>query len=714
MPDITPNVVVSMPGQLFTMPREFKSVFNGMIYIGKIDTDPTIPANQIQVYVENEDGSLVPMPQPIRTNAGGYPVYNGKVSKFVTVEGHSMLIQDANGVQLFYFPNVLKYDPDQFRTELSQDNGITLVGGSAYVVNLFNDCLASNAGKSKVIITRGHTVVGVGSSIYIRDSSTGAPSTGNELKFYDAVGNGWSLRTDGVIDCRQFGIKGDGTNETVKVQLWLDCCAEVGAEAYIPSTISPSVIGIVINSSHNGLKFNFEGFLKFYGSGNAPVNKPSHIDSGACYCLYLDGVSDISGFIRIDGNRADKQDLEQVHCIGLFGGSNHNVSYEFKECQGDGIYLNQLDGNSNSAIAKNINIPFFKSSNSDYFGRNAMSVISVDTLTIGTFISLKHGGVISNVLQPCGFDIEPNYSFHKCTNISITSMYIETCGGGFTVFGKVDAGNYVVRDVIVSSLEVVIEYVAVFNSAINSTLRGIFLVAADGVSIASAKIRAKQNYATAKMFGAQIDASNNITIPDMQTERVFCGALVGGASWSVAGNISKVNNITLNIKPTIYQRGLQIGDVSTADFRVNAITPTILVSGSDVGVVQTILANGTGAATLVKSTRLSVTTQAGAPINWGVFCVNTNIERENCLIYNSDLTAIPHNGSTINRLIGTANFQKMNIAGVTPKGGADTITGTNIWGIGDVVNDNTSAAAGGFIGKVFTSAGWKNYGSISA
>lgn len=127
MPDIIPNVVVSMPSQLFTMPREFKSVFNGMIYIGKIDTDPTIPANQIQVYLENEDGSYTPMPQPIRTNAGGYPVYNGKVSKFVTVEGHSMLIQDANGVQLFYFPNVLKYDPDQLRQELSGPNGAYIV-----------------------------------------------------------------------------------------------------------------------------------------------------------------------------------------------------------------------------------------------------------------------------------------------------------------------------------------------------------------------------------------------------------------------------------------------------------------------------------------------------------------------------------------------------------------------------------------------------------
>ncbi|EFN2293903.1 head-binding protein, partial [Escherichia coli] len=45
---IRPNVVVSMPSQLFTQSRSFKGNANGKIYIGKIDTDPTIPENQIQ------------------------------------------------------------------------------------------------------------------------------------------------------------------------------------------------------------------------------------------------------------------------------------------------------------------------------------------------------------------------------------------------------------------------------------------------------------------------------------------------------------------------------------------------------------------------------------------------------------------------------------------------------------------------------------------
>ncbi|WP_256347854.1 phage head-binding domain-containing protein [Escherichia fergusonii] len=126
MTDITANVIVSMPSQLFTMARSFKAVANGKIYIGKIDTDPVNPENQIQVYVENEDGSHVPAAQPIVINAAGFPVYNGQIAKFLTVQGHSMAVYDMYGVQQFYFPNVLKYDPDQLEQRLAAADGAKL------------------------------------------------------------------------------------------------------------------------------------------------------------------------------------------------------------------------------------------------------------------------------------------------------------------------------------------------------------------------------------------------------------------------------------------------------------------------------------------------------------------------------------------------------------------------------------------------------------
>lgn len=129
MSDIIPNVVVSMPSQQFTLARKFQAASNGKIYIGKIDTDPSLPENQIQVYLENEDGSTIPVAQPLIINQAGFPVYNGQIAKFVTVEGHSMAVYDSYGAQQFYYPNVLKYDPDKLRQELEGNKGFLLVGG---------------------------------------------------------------------------------------------------------------------------------------------------------------------------------------------------------------------------------------------------------------------------------------------------------------------------------------------------------------------------------------------------------------------------------------------------------------------------------------------------------------------------------------------------------------------------------------------------------
>ncbi|EPC0276949.1 phage head-binding domain-containing protein [Escherichia coli] len=151
MTDITANVIVSMPSQLFTMARSFKAVANGKIYIGKIDTDPVNPENQIPVYVENEDGSHVPVSQPIIINAAGYPVYNGQIAKFVTVQAHSMAVYDAHGAQQFYFPNVLKYDPDQLRQELESGIGASIIG---YGSSTVKDALDSVVNKRVLYFSR--------------------------------------------------------------------------------------------------------------------------------------------------------------------------------------------------------------------------------------------------------------------------------------------------------------------------------------------------------------------------------------------------------------------------------------------------------------------------------------------------------------------------------------------------------------------------------
>lgn len=122
------NFLVSMPVTPFSTPRAFKSVANGKIYIGNADTDPVNPANQIPVYVVNEDGTEVQVAQPIVINAGGFPVYNGQIAKFIVKQNYSMAVYDAYGSQQFYWPDISIIDPYSFIQLLRSPEGAGLIG----------------------------------------------------------------------------------------------------------------------------------------------------------------------------------------------------------------------------------------------------------------------------------------------------------------------------------------------------------------------------------------------------------------------------------------------------------------------------------------------------------------------------------------------------------------------------------------------------------
>lgn len=116
---------------------------------------------------------------------------------------------------------------DVLRKQLSEENGMTLIGGSVYVVDYFSGALSAHAGKSKFLMTRGHHAIGVGAATYLRDGTTGSPSTGNELKFFDADGFGWAYQpVAGEYNVDAFGLVGgaesEGANNVDKLQAMLN------------------------------------------------------------------------------------------------------------------------------------------------------------------------------------------------------------------------------------------------------------------------------------------------------------------------------------------------------------------------------------------------------------------------------------------------------------------------------------------------------------
>lgn len=165
------NVVIAMPAQQFTRADQFQSLFNGKIFIGQIDKDPRDPKNQIDVFIEQEDGSLMRVPQPLRTNNAGFPVYSGKIVKFVTTQGHSMATYDQNDVLQLYFPNVLKYDPDQFSGAVGNADGLKVIGRCDSVAALRSVIGVKDQWISVASYTAG-THMGGGFFYWVNDTTT--------------------------------------------------------------------------------------------------------------------------------------------------------------------------------------------------------------------------------------------------------------------------------------------------------------------------------------------------------------------------------------------------------------------------------------------------------------------------------------------------------------------------------------------------------------
>lgn len=614
---------------------------------------------------------------------------------------------------------------DVLRKDLQGSNGSTLIGGSVYVVDYFSDAKAANAGKSKYIMTRGHHVFGVGAATYFSDGTTGVPSTGNELKFYDATGNGWYLRHDGTIDCRQFGVVADGSDETTKLQLWLDCCAAVKAEAYIPKTISPAAASLRCTSpAHDGLKFNWEGYVRHFGDGTKAGTVVDSWDPASGYVLYLKGVNDISGLISIDGARASKIDDSHLHNVHSYGGNNHKISWKFKETRGDGIYLNNLQGNSNPAggptAPTNMNYPSIQSINSDFDGRNAISIIAVDGLRIGNVFSWKHGGVVEGRSMPAGVDIEPNYYYQKVYNVRIENVVAYSAGtqGGLSIIGKqngTDKGDFNVRGVYVGSASLR------FNQATTGfTHRCLMVSGAMNVTIEKAHMEADANYTANEPIALSVGAVYGCKI-NFTSRRFKLGASIGAEGLGVTSYTSLVQDADIRGTASICHLASRVGNVRDSVIDIKLNTPTTMGSG-DTGIMSIINAfeNGAFASTSIIHVELSASLEGSGswPLTYGIGVSQSktpSIDRESCWLCDSNLDRVTHNPASNNhRMFNTAAFMKRNISGVTPKGGADTLAGTNIWGVGDVVNDNTTSSAGGYIGKIYTASGWKNYGAISA
>lgn len=214
---------VTAPYEYFANPQAGRPVADGYIYIGVQDLDPEIPSNQIPVIAVQEDGTEVTLLQPIRTNGGGLPTYNGSVIQLkVEVSVYSIKVLDRNQVLVYY-----------------QDRALGMLNGSGgRTFDTLQEAADSDLNNEPIINTISFGSYSApngpkGGAKYYEDNTVGAPSTiyPNNRGFFDKNGNGFSLYHEGTIHIYQVGLLADGsTDDTVALQTLSDLDAGICIE----------------------------------------------------------------------------------------------------------------------------------------------------------------------------------------------------------------------------------------------------------------------------------------------------------------------------------------------------------------------------------------------------------------------------------------------------------------------------------------------------
>ena len=129
--------IINFPVLYIPDPNKGKPLFYGQIYVGEPDLDPEVEANQKQLNVVQEDGTVVPVLQPFLLSTGGVPVYNGDTVRLDVDGNYSIKILNKLGAQTYYIENVFEGQP------------ITAEDGGMYFVRNFED-ISSAATSTKV------------------------------------------------------------------------------------------------------------------------------------------------------------------------------------------------------------------------------------------------------------------------------------------------------------------------------------------------------------------------------------------------------------------------------------------------------------------------------------------------------------------------------------------------------------------------------------
>ena len=112
-------------------PDKGKPLDGFQAYYGIVGRDPEVEENRKIPYALQEDGTAVPLDQPVIGSTGGVPTYGGSPVGIAVNGSYSLKILDKNGAQVYYMPHVEALNLQGFSGVIAEESqtvgaGLTL------------------------------------------------------------------------------------------------------------------------------------------------------------------------------------------------------------------------------------------------------------------------------------------------------------------------------------------------------------------------------------------------------------------------------------------------------------------------------------------------------------------------------------------------------------------------------------------------------------